>query len=357
MRKKICSILLLIILLLNSSVMTIISTAVEAVGDSAKSTNETQEKINMDLSYTQLTNKVQNEMVITGNIERDTEDDQLYENPVITFEMPSEVEKVVINDIKVLYDDELKLGEYEVIQNEAGNQVVKIPLKGKQTKYQTDGINKGTAVRVSANVILKQDIKTADTKIVMTCIDGTDSTKTAKCEKTIKVVNSSEIQNVSEIPGTGITSSSIVDGLEISTKVTSGNEKIKDGDVIYSNEIIKYEVLITNTTENTMNNMKILGYIPEGMVYAEYNKKAFSYWSETYTGLETDEADEDGVYWQDDTYQYTVDEKIKTKEILIDEIKPGEKKIYYYEAKVIVTSETDIETNIDVMLENNKIFS
>lgn len=357
MRKKICSILLLIILLLNSSVMTIISTAVEAVGDSAKSTNETQEKINMDLSYTQLTNKVQNEMVITGNIERDTEDDQLYENPVITFEMPSEVEKVVINDIKVLYDDELKLGEYEVIQNEAGNQVVKIPLKGKQTKYQTDGINKGTAVRVSANVILKQDIKTADTKIVMTCIDGTDSTKTAKCEKTIKVVNASEIQNVSEIPGTGITSSSIVDGLEISTKVTSGNEKIKDGDVIYSNEIIKYEVLITNTTENTMNNMKILGYIPEGMVYAEYNKKAFSYWSETYTGLETDEADEDGVYWQDDTYQYTVDEKIKTKEILIDEIKPGEKKIYYYEAKVIVTSETDIETNIDVMLENNKIFS
>ena len=198
MRKKICSILLLIILLLNSSVMTIISTAVEAVGDSAKSTNETQEKVSMDLSYTQLTNKVQNEMVITGTLERDTEDDPLYENPVITFEMPSEVEKVVINDIKVLYDDELKLGEYEVTQNESGNQVVKIPLEGKQTKYQTDGMNKGTAVRVSANVILKQDIKTADTKIVMTCIDGTDSTKTAKCEKTIKVVNSSEIPAIAE---------------------------------------------------------------------------------------------------------------------------------------------------------------
>ena len=304
MRKKICSILLLIILLLNSSVMTIISTAVEAVENSAKSTSETQEKVSMDLSYTQLTNKVQNEMVITGTLERDTEDDPLYENPVITFEMPSEVEKVVINDIKVLYDDELKLGEYEVTQNEAGKQVVKIPLEGKQTKYQTDGINKGTAVRVSANVILKQDIKTADTKIVMTCIDGTDSTKTAKCEKTIKVVNASEIPAISDTTDeeekNGVTS--VVEGLEVNTRVTSGNEDIKDGDVIYSNEIIKYEVLITNTTENTMNNMKILGYIPEGMVYAEYNKKAFSYWSETYTGLETDEADEDGVYWQDDTY-------------------------------------------------------
>ena len=311
MRKKICSILLLIILLLNSSVMTIISTAVEAVGDSAKSTNETQEKVSMDLSYTQLTNKVQNEMVITGTLERDTEDDPLYENPVITFEMPSEVEKVVINDIKVLYDDELKLGEYEVTQNEAGKQVVKIPLKGKQTKYQTDGINKGTAVRVSANVILKQDIKTADTKIVMTCIDGTDSTKTAKCEKTIKVVNSSEIPAIAEtIDEEG--TKTYANGLLIENKAILGDTVLKDDDIVYEDEIIKYEVKITNTTDKDIDNIKIVGKIPNGMSYVEFY---------------------DSGFWGD-TREYRTDETIKEKEIDVGTLKSNETGTYYYEIKV-----------------------
>ena len=76
MSKKICSILLLIVLLLNSSVVTIISQAVNE-------NENTQEKISMELSATQLTNKVQNELTITGVLERDSNDDPLYENPVV----------------------------------------------------------------------------------------------------------------------------------------------------------------------------------------------------------------------------------------------------------------------------------
>ena len=73
MMKKICSILLLVILLLNSSVLTIISTAVEDIQESTI----TEDKIKMDLSYTQLTNKLQNEIVITGSLKRNSEDDPL----------------------------------------------------------------------------------------------------------------------------------------------------------------------------------------------------------------------------------------------------------------------------------------
>ena len=51
MVKKLCSILMIIMLLLNSSLLTIISTAVEDVSNT--------EKISMDLSYTQLTNRTQ----------------------------------------------------------------------------------------------------------------------------------------------------------------------------------------------------------------------------------------------------------------------------------------------------------
>ena len=78
--KKICSILLLVILLLNSSVLTIISTAVEDIQESTIP----EDKIKMDLSYTQLTNKLQNEIVITGSLKRNSEDDPLY-NEIVDF--------------------------------------------------------------------------------------------------------------------------------------------------------------------------------------------------------------------------------------------------------------------------------
>lgn len=109
MVKKLCSILMIIMLLLNSSLLTIISTAVEDVSNT--------EKISMDLSYTQLTNRTQNEITITGVLERDSNEDPLYENPLVTFEFPAEVDKVVINDIKLLYDSELKIGDYTIEKN------------------------------------------------------------------------------------------------------------------------------------------------------------------------------------------------------------------------------------------------
>ena len=357
MRKKICSILIIIILLLNSSVLTIVSAAVDDVENLTQSTNETQEKISVELNNTQLTNKIQNEMVITGVLERDTEDDPLYESPVVTFEMPSEVEKVVVNEVNILYDDELKIEKYEVITNELGNQVVKIQLEGKQTKYQTDGINKGTSIRISANVILKRDIKTADAKIVMTCTDKVDASKIEKCEKKIKVVNSFEITipsiSTDDIEGTKTS----VNGIEINTKVILGNKELKNGDTIYSNEIIKYEISVTNSTDNVIDDIRMLGYIPDGMTYVEYDKEAFSFWNEKYTGLETLVPDSNGVYWQDDTYQYIVDENLKIKEIVVGELAKGETKTYSYEVKVSTTEEMNIDTNIDILMGENSIYT
>lgn len=357
MRKKICSIIIIILLLLNSSVLTIVSAAVDDVENLTQSTNETQEKISVELNNTQLTNKIQNDIIITGVLERDTKDDPLYENPVITFEMPSEVEKVVVNEVNVLYDDELELKKYDVIKNELGNQVVKIQLEGKQTKYQADGINKGTSIRISANVILKRDIKTADAQIVMTCTDKVDASKIEKCEKTIKVVNSFEITipsiSTDDIEGTKTS----VNGIEINTKVILGNKELKNEDTIYSNEIIKYEISVTNSTDNVIDDIRILGHIPEGMTYVEYDKEAFSFWNEKYTGLETLVPDSNGVYWQDDTYQYIVDENLKIKEIVVGELAKGETKTYSYEVKVSTTEEMNIDTNIDILMGENSIYT
>ena len=351
MSKKICSILLLTVLLLNSSVVTIISQAVNE-------NENTQEKISMELSATQLTNKVQNELTITGVLERDSNDDPLYENPVVTFEFPNEVEKVVINDVKLLYDSELKLGEYTVENNENGNKVIKIPFIGKQTKYQTDEISKGTNIIVSVNVLLKQDISTKNSKIKMTCSGALDSSKIQSCEKEIKLVNPSEITTTSILADNNITGEiKTVNGIEVNTKALLGNTELKQGANVYSNEIIKYEITLTNTTEDAINNIKILGNIPEGTVFVDYDEDAFSFWNLTYTMLEPKTPDSNGVYWQDDTYQYVTDETVKTKEIFVGTLQKSETKKYSYEVKVNTTSQIKIDTNIDLSLNDNVIYT
>ena len=351
MSKKICSILLLTVLLLNSSVVTIISQAVNE-------NENTQEKISMELSATQLTNKVQNELTITGVLERDSNDDPLYENPVVTFEFPNEVEKVVINDVKLLYDSELKLGEYTVENNENGNKVIKIPFIGKQTKYQTDEISKGTNIIVSVNVLLKQDISTKNSKIKMTCSGALDSSKIQSCEKEIKLVNPSEITTTSILADNNITGEiKTVNGIEVNTKALLGNTELKQGANVYSNEIIKYEITLTNTTEDAINNVKILGNIPEGTVFVDYDEDAFSFWNLTYTMLEPKTPDSNGVYWQDDTYQYVTDETVKTKEIFVGTLQKSETKKYSYEVKVNTTSQIKIDTNIDLSLNDNVIYT
>lgn len=160
--KKICSLLALIMIILNSSLLTTLSMAIDEINTNATAnvSNGKKEKVKIYTSYKRLTNRLPNELTITGILEKDTEDCALYENPVVYFEFPAEIEKVVVNDIKVLYDNELKLKDYAIEKNDAGNQVIKVSLEGKQTQYSTDGISQGTNIRIVANVIAKQDIKT-----------------------------------------------------------------------------------------------------------------------------------------------------------------------------------------------------
>ena len=295
MLKKSISIFLIILFLLNSSLLTVVSTAVEdtqvfieenmtkltEVESNATQTNSNgkTEKISLNINYTKLTNRIPNELIITGILEKDTEDCALYDNPVVYFEFPEGVEKVVVNDIKILYDDELTLKNYVVEENSAGKQVLKVELEGTQTKYSTDSITKGTNIRVSTNIILKQDIETGADSIKMSC-------NSASTNQAVLLVNSTDDEIIND-SATEDEEGTIVyaNGLMINTKAIRGTELLEDGSILHSNEIIKYEVSVTNTTDKQIDNVKIIGHIPENMTYVEYDEEAFSYYAETYTFL------------------------------------------------------------------------
>ena len=355
MTKKICSILILIVLLLNSSLLSLVSLATEATSDTSSGT---QGKISMSLSRTQFTNKTQGELVITGILERTSEDSILYENPLITFEFPEEVEKVVINDQKLLYDTELSIHTCIVETNESGNQVIKVQLAGKQTKTKVDELTKGTNIVISANVILKQDIETKDTSIKMTCTDGAATPTPLKLtvDVPIKVVNPTEL-----VPSTPTDDDNQMvierNGIKLNINPIHGDKTLENGETIYSNEIVKYEINITNISQDVINNLKLMANIPDGMVYVDYLEENFEFWDETYTAVETLKPDKNGVYWQDDTYQYTVDESIKDIERTVETLQPGETKTISYELKANTDTEIDAETNIEFLVNDNYIYT
>ena len=348
--KKICSLLALIMIILNSSLLTTLSMAIDEINTNATAnvSNDKKEKVKIYTSYTRLTNRLPNELTITGILEKDTEDCALYENPVVYFEFPAEIEKVVVNDIKVLYDNELKLKDYTIEKNDVGNQVIKVSLEGKQTQYSTDGISQGTNIRIVANVIAKQDIKTGYEDLTMVC-------NTATAAQGLLIVNATEnaiLNNVEPKKENGTII--YANGLMLNTRSSIGSNTLKDGDTIHSNEIINNQITITNTTNNPIENIKVLGYIPEGMTFVKYDEEAFGYWEDTYTFLTDDPETSDGsILWQDDDWQYPADETVKTKEFTIETLKSGESQTFNYETKVNkVDKEKELETKIEFQIKD-----
>ena len=348
--KKICSLLALIMIILNSSLLTTLSMAIDEINTNATAnvSNGKKEKVKIYTSYKRLTNRLPNELTITGILEKDTEDCALYENPVVYFEFPAEIEKVVVNDIKVLYDNELKLKDYAIEKNDAGNQVIKVSLEGKQTQYSTDGISQGTNIRIVANVIAKQDIKTGYENLTMVC-------NTATAAQGLLIVNATEnaiLNNVEPKKENGTII--YANGLMLNTRSSIGSNTLKDGDTIHSNEIINNQITITNTTNNPIENIKVLGYIPEGMTFVKYDEEAFGYWEDTYTFLTDDPETSDGsILWQDDDWQYPADETVKTKEFTIETLKSGESQTFNYETKINkIDKEKELETKIEFQIKD-----
>lgn len=140
----------------------------------------------------------------------------------------------------------------------------------------------------------------------------------------------------------------------LNTRSSIGSNTLKDGDTIHSNEIINNQITITNTTNNPIENIKVLGYIPEGMTFVKYDEEAFGYWEDTYTFLTDDPETSDGsILWQDDDWQYPADETVKTKEFTIETLKSGESQTFNYETKVNkVDKEKELETKIEFQIKD-----
>ena len=266
----------------------------------------------------------------------------MLKNPKIKIELPSQVEKVILGNSSVVYANGLELQDPYLETNKNGNIVIVANLIGEQTSYNDNSLGLITDVKISATVILKKDIEGAIENVNLIyanqyTLDG--STQVEEKNKQIKIENyKEEVSNQSEqiiasnVGDTLNTTSENVDGLKVEVVPVRGDTTLKDGDTVYEGEFIKYNIKVTNTSDKQIDNVKVVGTIPEGTVYGEL------------------EADYENTFGK---YEYSFDENIKEKTIQIGSLGAGEISTNFYEVKINDLGDGEEEKEI---LSNIKVY-
>lgn len=113
---------------------------------------------------------------ISATLETDSVDDTLYTNPTVTINLPSNIESINITDAKLYFDDELKLKEATLTDNDDGTKTIVATIEGTQTKYN-NVVAKGATLKITADITLNKLTPTTKTQIGLVVENG-DTSKT-----------------------------------------------------------------------------------------------------------------------------------------------------------------------------------
>lgn len=127
---------------------------------------ETITKANIQMSQTNLSTTQTNENVeILAILKSDSEQYDLYKNPTVQIELPSEISKINIKGVKVFDKDGFN-GNSELTKNENGNFVLNVNLIGEQSNYANIA-EEGIVIKIKADIDAKLDTPSKKTTIRM----------------------------------------------------------------------------------------------------------------------------------------------------------------------------------------------
>lgn len=247
-------------------------------------TTQARLEINKESLSTILANNVEIKAILVSNEEKY----DLYKNPQIVIQLPEQVEKINLNSIDLLYENELKIKDYKV----EGKTVV-ITLEGEQTQYKEEVIEGATLI-INATIEVNRKIATTDTSINMTVTN--EKGKTATVSNPIKIVAPTDVTTIHSMPELGIE--------------TLGQEENKQALVSRGQEAkkVKTDIEVINNHKETMEDIKILGNFPTnsngnnmgintvGEINLEGTEKATVYYSENAEA--TNEIDKKENKWE-----------------------------------------------------------
>ena len=193
--------------------------------------------VNKDTLSTVIENNVEMKAVLKGNSEKYN----LFKNPVITFELPADVQSASVKSANIIYDNELKIKNCEV-----NGRIITVYLEGEQTEYKSPSIE-GTVIILNINAVVNKKAATKDAKINMTV---TNNEENVTDSKNIRIVAQKDITPINSIKQLNIE--------------TIGQEEIKAGAIQRGTNAKSLEASfeIINNNENAIENVRVLGSFP-----------------------------------------------------------------------------------------------
>ena len=194
------------------------------------------------------------------------EQNTLFENPTIEIKLPSEVEKVVLGDVALLYSDELKIQDVKVVEKNGYKSIV-VKTKGIQTIYNSDSLINGINIIIPATVILKKDILAKDENVE--CIVGDKSIQENVSIKTFEEVQY-KAENTEETIESVSENNEDLSKIDIEYKAYLGSTELKNEDYVHEGEYVKYVAKVKNNSNKAIENVTVVAEIPENATYVEF---------------------------------------------------------------------------------------
>lgn len=269
-----------------------------------EATTKADLEVNKENLSTVVDNNVELKAVLTSNHEKY----DLYKNPEITIALPEQVEKIEINSMELLYENELKIKDYEV-----NGKTINVSLEGEQTEYKNDTIE-GATILMNTNLGIDRKAATKDTEIQMDYANGEVGT----IRKAIKIVAPTDITTIYSVPELGIEMLGQEENKQIF--IERGREEKQ----------LQASIEVINNQEEAIENVRILGQFPtdqkdnnmgikilEGIVMNQENIQI--YYSENADA--TDEIDK-----QENEWVQTINDNSKVRKflIVINKLESGE---------------------------------
>ena len=192
----------------------------------------------------------------------------LYKNPTLEIVLPSYIEEINIKDINLLFDNELKIKEYNKYINDNGNQVIVVVLQGEQTTYSGNEVSKGANIVINTDITLKKLSPTKDDVIKVyvtnenvTSYENVENTKQRSSQAKGYVQTS--LKAVAPI---GLVTTNTISGYNSKNETVtsiSGEAQVGKLDAKAEARTATVSTNIINNYENKINNISILGRMPK----------------------------------------------------------------------------------------------
>lgn len=210
--------------------------------------NETTDSAKLELNRDSLSTMTTNTGVeIKATLLTNSEEYNLYENPTIRIELPSQVESINVNSINLLYADGLQITSAN-IHDENDAKVIEMQLTGKQTSH-TGSTIEGTTIIINADLVLDKKAISSDEVIKMTYTNQASGAQLSE-EVSVQIVSPRGMVTVNSINDYGL--------------LVIGEEETQTAKLELGADEVQTEVSIEviNNNDNPVNDVKILGSFP-----------------------------------------------------------------------------------------------